>query len=394
MYLEFRNTKHSFFQEKEVIIFGAGGRGQKIFFEMLQLGSHVLAFCDNNPDLAGTFIEDRPVITPEQLIGFPGAEIVIASTYYEEIEKQLMNLQIKNIHTLIYGVAEKKIQESQFRNPYLKPQEANDHIYHMLKTDDPFFLGRLGSVELECLCQNQKLYENEGIREVYDRNIRYMMENNAGFFPGKEEYLNRFCQLYFENLQNTDLLWSMWGSYFEDLIYEKFAKNTPICSFDDSCLPLKLENPWTKALKGKRVLVIHPFTESIEKNYKNRERLYEQEDFLPEFHLQTMKSVQSIAGEKTIYEDWFLALEAMKAQMRTYDFDIALTGAGAYGFPLAEYAKELGKKGIHIGGPLQLLFGIKGKAYHSMGIYNEYWTEPLDSERPENYKRVEAGRYW
>lgn len=394
MYLEFKNTDHSYFKDKEVVIFGAGGRGQKIFYEMLHLGAVVLAFCDNNRDLADTIIENRPILSPEQLVAFPNAEIVIASTYYQEIEKQLKELQIAKIHTILYGVAEKKIQQNQFRNTYLEAQQANDMIFNMIQQKEPLFLGRLGSVELECLCQNQQLYEIPDSEETYDRNIRHMMENNAGFFPAKEESLNHFCDIYFNNLKEADLLWSMWQSYFEDIIYQKFSPNTPIGSFDDSCLPLKLNNPWTTALKGKRVLIIHPFTESIETNYKKKELLFERQDFLPEFHLQTLKSVQSIAGEKTIYEDWFWALEAMKEQMKTFDFDIVLTGAGAYGFPLAQYAKELGKQGIHIGGPLQLLFGIKGKAYHSMGIYNDYWTEPLDSERPENYKRVEAGRYW
>ena len=41
------------------------------------------------------------------------------------------------------------------------------------------------------------------------------------------------------------------------------------------------------------------------------------------------------------------------------NFDIALIGCGAYGFPLAAFVKGIGKKAVHIGGPLQLFFGIK-----------------------------------
>lgn len=47
--------------------------------------------------------------------------------------------------------------------------------------------------------------------------------------------------------------------------------------------------------------------------------------------------------------------------MDKIDYDICLIGCGAYGFPLAAHAKRKGKKAVHLGGALQLLFGIKGK---------------------------------
>ena len=50
----------------------------------------------------------------------------------------------------------------------------------------------------------------------------------------------------------------------------------------------------------------------------------------------------------------------MKSQMDQTDYDIALIGCGAYGFPLAAHAKRMGKQAIHMGGSLQLLFGIRG----------------------------------
>lgn len=78
---------------------------------------------------------------------------------------------------------------------------------------------------------------------------------------------------------------------------------------------------------------------------------------MPDFELITLKAVQTLADNKnTEFVTWFDALDYMKRQMDEIDFDIALIGAGAYGFPLGSYAKELGKKGLHIGGALQLYF--------------------------------------
>ena len=92
---------------------------------------------------------------------------------------------------------------------------------------------------------------------------------------------------------------------------------------------------------------------------------------LPDFELKTIKAVQTIAGQKSEFETWFDALESMKDQISKTDFDIAIIGCGAYGFPLASYVKDLGKQAIHLGGVTQLLFGIKGKRWEEWEHYTE-----------------------
>ena len=116
--------------------------------------------------------------------------------------------------------------------------------------------------------------------------------------------------------------------------------------------------------------------------------------FLNSSSLQTIKAVQTIVGNTAGYSSWFEALNEMKCQIEAKDFDIALLGCGAYGFPLAAYIKSLGKQAIHMGGQLQLLFGIKGKRWDNLGFYNKYWVRPSGNERPENLLNVENGAYW
>jgi hypothetical protein len=118
---------------------------------------------------------------------------------------------------------------------------------------------------------------------------------------------------------------------------------------------------------------------------------------LPKFELKTLKAVQSIAGEQTGFRTWFDALEHMQHQMEAVDYDIALIGAGAYGMPLAAHAKCMGKKGIHIGGGLQLMFGIMGGRWENKAFPNarlEYWVRPSEEETPRNKDIVEGGCYW
>lgn len=122
-----------------------------------------------------------------------------------------------------------------------------------------------------------------------------------------------------------------------------------------------------------------------------------------------IKAVQSLGGDDKRFNNWFDALEWMKYKMNQIDYDICLIGCGAYGFPLAAHAKKQGKKAIHLGGSLQLLFGIKGKRWEDpyygvrewgipygsySSLMNEYWVRPDEKERSQNAMQVENGCYW
>ncbi len=83
---------------------------------------------------------------------------------------------------------------------------------------------------------------------------------------------------------------------------------------------------------------------------------------------------------------------------RDEGFDVALIGCGAAGIPLAAKAKSMGKAGIHLGGPLQLLFGIRGRRWDERSEYqhmvNEAWCRSEESEKPLEFGKVDNGGYW
>lgn len=116
---------------------------------------------------------------------------------------------------------------------------------------------------------------------------------------------------------------------------------------------------------------------------------------MPEFDLQIMRSVQSIAGNPSGFETWFDALAYMEEEIEKRDFDIALLGCGAYGFNLAAHIKRMGKKAVHLGGFLQILFGIIGKRWEGKYPFeNEHWIRPLESDKPKGADSIENGCYW
>ena len=150
--------------------------------------------------------------------------------------------------------------------------------------------------------------------------------------------------------------------------------------------------------------MIHPFAETISRQYKKREQLFANKAILPEFELLTYKSVQSIGGNAE-FKDWFEALDKMKNDIDKLEYDIAILGCGAYGLSLAAHIKRSGKKAVHLGGVTQILFGIKGRRWENPtlemsrngyypDLFNDNWCRPNESERPKSADKVEGACYW
>lgn len=395
MYVKLESGSIEKLRDKELLLFGAGSLGLRSIEECDKIHATILGFVDNNRARKGEQLEGYTIYTPEDIKDFPGAHVLITSTYVKEIKQQLKDMGIEKVEVIRLGALRDTIEKEEFFKPLLNKQESNDYLLMKLQEDAPFFAGRLGSNELECMVEYYDVLQRcQGKDNAYHDNLKLVMKQGAGFYPTTDECLDRFSRLYTDNLKEIDFIWSMWLSRFENQYYERFNPSATIGFYDDTALPYNIDNPWTKALEGKKVLVIHPFEDSIRENYKIREKLFSNPDVLPEFDLITLKAVQSIADESPEYATWFEALKYMEHQIDAIDFDVALIGAGAYGFPLGTYVKSIGKKAVHIGGMLQLLFGIKGKAWNKLGIYNEYWTSPKEMEKPKGYQSVEAGRYW
>jgi len=248
---------------------------------------------------------------------------------------------------------------------------ANGLIKSFIISDKPCMIARLGRNEMavmltylstidneSCFSKILKYIKNENHALWYwDNQTKSNILNNAGFFPSDETHLVKFSEMMLANIQDIDIL----GSWLRgEVTLSKFLNRTKKVHLKD-LEPYYHKDPWSELLRGKKVLVVHPFTELIKKQYLKRKLLFKDHRVLPEFDLLTIKAVQSIAGTKVNFLTWFDALNWMCGEISKKDFDIAIIGAGAYGLPLASYVKSIGKKGIHLGGATQILFGIKGK---------------------------------
>lgn len=290
-----------------------------------------------------------------------------------------------------------------------KGQDANDFVYQSLQKESPLMVSKFGTVELGVVGAYEikkycsiKSYYMDYMRGVcvslYSPKVLNSLCKQAGFFPNNLSLGEKFYELMLEDMKEIDIL----ATYIEEEKYiNKYLKCKRI-DLDGYYAPFLWKNPWTKYLKGKKVLVVHPFVDSIRYQYENnREKLFADPDVLPEFgDLLTVKAVQTIADqEDSRFETWFDALQYMKDEISKLDFDIALIGCGAYGMCIAAHVKRMGKQAIHLAGWTQMLFGVYGERWmKDQPLYskfiNKHWIRPLDSEKPKGAEKVENGCYW
>jgi hypothetical protein len=258
----------------------------------------------------------------------------------------------------------------------INDKESNKILSEKIKSKEPFMLARYGSTEF---------------RNLFNDNLENLCFY-SGFFPNDKKLLKKFREVYFESSKQIDYL-CVWNYLNHFIKKKKLTKNLPNLKYLFEKMP-EHNSPWAKSLKNKKVLVIHPFKKTIEYQYKRMDKL----KILPKLKkLEVIKSVQTIAGNKDErFKNWFEALDYMKKEIDKKEFDIALIGCGAYGLPLASYIKSKGKQSIHLGGSLQLFFGIKGKRWETLSKIkmNKYWIRPLKEDYLEEGKKIEGGCYW
>jgi len=309
-----------------------------------------------------------------------------------------------------------------FLNPTceLDRQLANDKIFNLLISDNPCMISRFGTTELITI--NNYLCINEN-KSVFKKIIKFISDNThlpwwqienfkyldefSGVYPPTINTIVNFSKRYLNDIPLIDLLGSF--QYYERFMPLKGdIQNVHL----ETLYPFFVERPWTLALKGKKVLVVHPFELTIQTQFKIRKDLFSNEDILPNFELITLKSIQSAGGIRPPFKDWFESLKYLEDRISEIDFDICILGCGAYGLPLAAHVKRLGKKSFHIGGGLQLLFGIKGERWSEESkygkwyeipelfksnycdLFNDFWIRPLAVDTPKSANKIDGGSYW
>lgn len=285
-------------------------------------------------------------------------------------------------------------------------EEGSALLRRTLEKSQQLHIGRFGTTELAVV---SRFLRN---RSPSDRIPSELVENLcilSGFYPNDVDAATRFAYEFLcasETLGVLAIRWESFEAGFAEQDAEHATRLTPksrLIGLESLSTPFLFRDRWTSALAGKRVLVVHPFADTIQKAYRQRSLIFPPGLELPNFRLEAIRPVQTIGRGWTAppHASWFESLEKTQSDIIKHDFDIALIGAGAYGHFLASFCQSLGRVGIHLGGALQTIFGVSGRRWDDPTSPDYLgdkiscrWIYPSREETPDGYELVEGGCYW
>lgn len=315
---------------------------------------------------------------------------------------QLLKLKIAYRIGRFLKKKDKEITKKFLNQPIrMIPSLANE-IATWIESGKPMLLARLGGTE-GCIA-GQYCEKELSLRKEYEAGILEWLFNTSGFFADdyddKNKAVDQYAQLTIDGLVECDYLSATFPpKIYMPFFFKYYAKNaTPTFSDFGPYFKIPIEKTWIRALSGKKVLVINSFTDSIEYQYRRKDKLIKDKAYeLPDFELITYKTYVTQVGERPGgYKNFFQVLDKMISDIKKIDFDVALIGAGAYGFPIAVEIKRMGRIAIETCGKTPTFFGVYGERDLKDGVekyMTDAWIRPME-EPPKKFKEIENGCYW
>lgn len=286
------------------------------------------------------------------------------------------------------GKKDKDITKKLMDEPVRSLLSLSDDIAKHIEDGCPMLLARLGGTE--GAITGQYCERRLKMRKNYNPKTLDWLFKTSGFFADdyedKSQAVDKYAELTLEGLPDCDYLSAMFPpKVYMPFFFKRFAKNAVPTSSDlGPYFDVETDKTWVRALEGKKVLVINSFSDSIEYQYKRKDKLVNDQKFeLPDFELLVYKTYVTQVGERPGgFKNSFEVLEKMLSDIRKIDFDVALIGAGAYGFPIAVEIKRMGKIAIETCGRTPLFFGIYGERDLKQGIeknLTDAWIRPMEN---------------
>lgn len=278
-------------------------------------------------------------------------------------------------------------------------EKDNLYIKSVIESNKPFYIGRIAGCELKVA---HSFVSNTIQNNTHDL---LELENNAGIKVNDSISLKKYVDKLIISYMHCTVIaeWDISGKVFshtglgQQLITNK---TQDIPKIDARALePYYFEDSWMPTLKGKRILIVHPFSNTFSKQILNIKNIFPNRSWFEDCDIQFIQPPLTLAGNhggKDWQEHYNNFIERLKD---CKDFDIALVAAGGYGMLIADYIyTELNKSVMYIGGALQLFFGVIGKRWFDnkdiLKLVNDDWIRPSKDDKPTNFTRVEKGCYW
>ena len=287
-----------------------------------------------------------------------------------------------------------------------------NYINKKLSENNHFIIPRISTIETEyavyslllTMPEYSKNYEE--IKQFLNSRVN-VMKNNAGILLTSDKSIKKYSRLYLEAFNKCELYgaWAPFDSVYNSIGFcHKMLDN--ILQTKETIYPEAYDiyhyiygQPWTYALKGKRLLMVSNFAESIKEKIATRKEIYGV-DLFPECEIITIRPPQTQGSEPSEEFDVELGKFTKELDKIKNDYDIALVSCGGYGTLVCSHIFTSGKSAIQIGGVLQMYWGILGTRWFKDRpdiiklFLNKSWTRPKEIEKPKDYNLIENGCYW
>jgi hypothetical protein len=293
-------------------------------------------------------------------------------------------------------------------------KKLQEYIANCLNKNEQFIIPRIAGVEHILAMFSYKHIADNEISKINGSPVLqaiHPMKNNAGINILTVDDLVEYSKLYVSAFKHSKLfavwehftnVYNQGGLYpgYHDSLLKICNRENYLSSF---CFDIfhHLTNPWTHALKGKRLLIVSNFMDTIKLQIEKLLPIYGV-DLFPECKFVFVRPPQTACGNGNEQESWIPPFKRLCNSIYEIkdQFDVALCSCGGYGIPLLNSIYEMGKSAIYVGGVLQMYFGIIGSRWERerpdviKAFKNDSWTRPLLSEIPNNSHSVEGGCYW
>jgi len=165
---------------------------------------------------------------------------------------------------------------------------------------------------------------------------------------------------------------------------------------------------WLRSLRGKTVLVVHPFVTSISRQLQTGAAAIWGPALggrvMPDGIRWKLVRPPVNLGASAEHGSWRLALRDLIEMVDAAgEFDVALMACGGLGMLLGAHLRATDRSSIYVGGNLQIWFGIMGRRWAKDGVLtriyraaNGSWVRPnaTSGEVPLHARSVEGSAYW
>lgn len=267
---------------KKIVVFGASKAGQ-IAFEKLKSDYEIVAFCDNDLSKIGGKYKGIDIISIEILSKYSDAEIVVASSAYNEIVHQLLeyDIKIKGIYDIktheikeyedIYAVSTySQDGEDILLREIFYGQEYGTYIdvgaHHPFRLSNTYVFYKLGwrGINIE---PNPIGIDFFNSYRPEDKNIMCGVANQESvlkYYMFEEPALNRFTEDYDLNTHKLKEIKMVQVRRLKDILSEIDLKTIDFMSIDVEKLEIEVlkSNDWNQYRP--KVILIEQLNTTIE----------------------------------------------------------------------------------------------------------------------------------